>query len=96
MKDADRIAPKAEAGRRLFLEGNCFGCHTVKDLSKGSVGPDLTEVGRRRTGNSLRDILTDPTMNSPHSPMPPAGGDREANLDGLVTFLLTLRGARQG
>jgi cbb3-type cytochrome oxidase cytochrome c subunit len=94
-KDADRIAPKVAAGRQLFQASSCFGCHTVEGLSKGTVGPDLTEVGRRRTADYLRAILAEPTMNNPHSPMPPTSASRQADLDCLVTFLLTLRGARQ-
>lgn len=95
MKDVERIAPKAAAGRRLFQTVGCFGCHTIEGLSKGSVGPDLTEVARRRTASYMRSILTEPTMNNVHSPMPPTDPGRSEDLDSLVTFLLTLRGARQ-
>ncbi len=94
-RDTDLIAPKVAAGRRRFLQDNCFGCHAVKDMSSGSVGPELTDIARRRTADYLRAIMTDPAMTNAHSPMPPIATDRETDLDELVTFLLTLRGARQ-
>ncbi|TCT01557.1 cytochrome c oxidase subunit II [Aquabacter spiritensis] len=37
-------------GRDLFLESGCGACHTVRGTSAaGTLGPDLTHVGSRRT-----------------------------------------------
>ena len=39
----------AAAGREVFRTGTCVGCHTVRGMSAGGIGPDLTHVGSRRT-----------------------------------------------
>jgi cytochrome c oxidase subunit 2 len=39
----------AAAGREVYRTGTCVGCHTVRGVSAGRIGPDLTHVGSRRT-----------------------------------------------
>src|SRR5262245_28765274 len=39
----------AAAGARIFLMGTCVGCHTVRGVSGGGIGPDLTHFGSRKT-----------------------------------------------
>ena len=39
----------AAAGKALFGASACVGCHTIKGVSTGMLGPDLTHVGSRRT-----------------------------------------------
>jgi cytochrome c oxidase subunit 2 len=39
----------AAAGLQTFRTGTCVGCHTVRGLSAGGIGPDLTHFGSRRT-----------------------------------------------
>ena len=44
--------PKNEelaAGRRVFVERGCGACHAVRGVANGTFGPDLTQVGARRT-----------------------------------------------
>ena len=36
-------------GRDLFANLGCGACHTVRGVSTGKLGPDLTQVGIRRT-----------------------------------------------
>jgi cytochrome c oxidase subunit 2 len=36
-------------GRSLFLSLGCGACHAVRGLAQGRLGPDLTNVGARRT-----------------------------------------------
>ena len=36
-------------GRDLFVSLGCGACHAVRGLSEGRLGPDLTQVGTRRT-----------------------------------------------
>lgn len=51
--DAHRTAPPeptdphARAGRDDFRSLACAGCHTIRGLTDGRVGPDLTDVGGR-------------------------------------------------
>ncbi|HJQ42419.1 MAG TPA: cytochrome c oxidase subunit II, partial [Jatrophihabitantaceae bacterium] len=39
--------PQARAGRDDFASLACAGCHTIRGLTDGKVGPDLTDVGGR-------------------------------------------------
>ena len=39
----------AATGLQLFRTGTCVGCHTIRGVSGGGIGPDLTHVGSRRT-----------------------------------------------
>jgi cytochrome c oxidase cbb3-type subunit 2 len=49
---------KVPEGERVFLRTGCLNCHTV---GKGrTVGPDLSDVRRRRTKAWLRRWLVDP------------------------------------
>ena len=42
-------SPELRQGRDLFLSLGCGACHTVRGLVDGRLGPDLTQVGGRRT-----------------------------------------------
>jgi len=42
-------ASVAGAGARLFVANGCGGCHQVRGLSAGAIGPDLTHIGARGT-----------------------------------------------
>ena len=52
---AAQRAPAAEpsgdaaAGKAIFAQNACVGCHTVRGVSVGTLGPDLTHFGSRRT-----------------------------------------------
>jgi putative heme-binding domain-containing protein len=47
-------------GKAIFEgKGGCVNCHSIENRG-GSVGPDLTEIGIRRTPESLRLALVDP------------------------------------
>jgi cytochrome c oxidase subunit 2 len=39
----------AATGKTLFETNACVGCHTVRGVSTGILGPDLTHFGSRRT-----------------------------------------------
>lgn len=41
--------PALQEGRDLFVALGCGLCHAVRDLTDGRLGPDLTQVGARRT-----------------------------------------------
>ena len=48
----------------------CFACHKL-DHEGGTVGPDLTHVGRHRDDETLRAIIADPLAAYDESVMPP-------------------------
>ena len=48
-------------GRTIYEgKGGCVTCHSVKDKG-GRLGPELTEIGLRRSLKFLRDSVTDPS-----------------------------------
>jgi cytochrome c oxidase subunit 2 len=42
-------SPELRQGRDLFMALGCGSCHTIRGLTESRLGPDLTQVGRRRT-----------------------------------------------
>jgi cytochrome c2 len=82
------------AGLDAFVELGCLACHRAGGLDAVTeFGPDLSVIGRRGS-RYLRRAVREPTKLFPGTKMPdfaPALTDR-AREDGLVAFLLTLRG----
>ena len=58
---ADKPAPgDARAGEQFFFgKGNCGGCHSVRGRG-GWIGPDLSEIGRRRSLSEIETALREP------------------------------------
>lgn len=84
-------APLVNEGRRLFFARACYTCHTIAGLSYGSVGPELTEVGRKRRFEYIRHKIEDPRATNPTSTMP------KQELNGhQVTALTAFLKAQQG
>lgn len=42
-------ASLAELGKGVYARSACIGCHTIKGVSPGVIGPNLTHVGSRTT-----------------------------------------------
>lgn len=59
---ADAVPPTDEAalrGQEVFLSEGCGACHTVRGTEAvGTVGPDLTHIGSRRTLGAGRSTVT--------------------------------------
>jgi len=88
-----------EAGRTLFTETGCGGCHTLADAaSTGQVGPVLDEVVPDMTADEVRTSIVDPSAEVeegfPDGTMPATYGDEldETQLDTLVAYLTTVAG----
>jgi mono/diheme cytochrome c family protein len=62
--------PLVKRGRQLFFEKACYGCHRVEGLSSGTLGPDLTEVGKKFKVNYLWEHTVNPRAFSATSYMP--------------------------
>ena len=78
-------------GRELFFKEGCFGCHRIQGISSGTIGPDLTEVGKERKLDYLWGHIVDPRAYTPTSVMPQfklSDEDKKA----LVIFLKSRRG----
>jgi mono/diheme cytochrome c family protein len=83
--------PNVNHGRKLFYELNCYGCHKIDGMSEGTLGPDLTEAGRKFKVDYLWESIAEPRASLATSFMPKfnvSDGDTKA----LVIFLKSRRG----
>src|SRR4051812_25524454 len=63
----EAVPGNAERGAKLYVaKGGCAVCHMLHGQG-GVFGPDLTDVGRRRSPAYLRRSLTDPSADVPKS-----------------------------
>jgi putative heme-binding domain-containing protein len=51
-------------GRELYDANNCSNCHIIAGTGRG-IGPELTDIGRRRNAAYLRRSLVDPSADTP-------------------------------
>jgi sulfur oxidation c-type cytochrome SoxX len=78
-------------GRQLFQATNCYGCHRIEGLSDGTLGPDLTESGKKFKVDYLWESIVEPRANSATSFMPKFNLS-EDDVRALVIFLKSRRG----
>lgn len=78
-------------GRQLFQATNCYGCHRIEGLSDGTLGPDLTESGKKFKVDYLWESIVEPRANSVTSFMPKFNLS-EDDVRALVIFLKSRRG----
>jgi len=83
--------PSVNRGRKLFYAMNCYGCHKIDGLSEGTLGPDLTEAGRKFKVDYLWESIVEPRANLATSFMPKFNLP-DADVKSLVIFLKSRRG----
>lgn len=83
--------PHLKRGKELFVRYACISCHTVKGLSRGTQGPELTEVGSHFKLDYLEESITNPHANTQVTSMPKFKMNAQDRAD-LVTYLKSLRG----
>ena len=85
-----RPAPTRDPGAELFLRKGCVACHTLAGDTDaaGTLGPDLTALGKRMPVAKVREILADPQAFSPGTTMPQLDLSR-SQIDLLTRFVLT-------
>jgi cytochrome c oxidase subunit 2 len=105
---ANQAAPAKEPeqaflrqGRDAFLSGGCGACHTVRGTpAAGTLGPDLTHLGSRRSiaagrldnhAGTLAGWIADPQSSKPGSLMPPATSYTGEELRAVVAWLESLK-----
>lgn len=91
--------PHLQRGREAFMSGGCGACHTIKGVSRGTMGPDLTLIGGRHTlgagtldnnrGN-LAGWIANPQAIKPGNMMPKSYLEPE-DLNALVDYLWSLQ-----
>lgn len=84
--------PYAAAGRRLFVESGCQGCHEVEGIAAPPIGPSLANIGVKADPAWLAHWLRDPRQYLPRTRMPNFMLPDQEVAD-LSAFLLTLREA---
>ena len=80
-----------QRGRQLFFEKACYGCHRIEGLTNGTLGPDLSEVGKKFKVNYLWEHTVDPRAFQPTSFMPKFDLTDD-EIKALTVFLKSRRG----
>src|SRR3954454_15548999 len=83
--------PHVNRGRQLFYSMNCYGCHKIEGMSEGTLGPDLSEAGKRFKVDYLWESIVEPRANLATSFMPQFNVN-EDDVRALVIFLKSRRG----
>jgi cytochrome c oxidase cbb3-type subunit III len=61
----ESVPGNAQRGKEIFhSKGNCTQCHIVSGEG-GSLGPELTDIGARRSSAHLRAVVLDPESQLP-------------------------------
>ena len=78
-------------GSQLFHTGKCIECHTISGTG-GSSGPNLTEVGSRRTREYIIQQIKNPKSHKPDTDMPSFEGRLpEKDIEDLADYLSGLK-----
>ena len=83
--------PLVKKGRELFFATNCYGCHRIEGLSDGTIGPDLSDVGRKWKLDYLWGRIADPKSILATSIMPKFNL-KDEDIKALVVFLKSRKG----
>lgn len=83
--------PLVKRGRELFFSTNCYGCHRIEGIADGSLGPDLTEAGKKFKLDYLWESIVEPRANMATSFMPKFKLS-EGDVKALVIFMKSRRG----
>lgn len=90
-KEIDGLTTDYQQGRTLFLEQACYACHKIAGLSRGGVGPELTNEGNAYPWYIKQKIVW-PQSDLKTSTMPNMHLDHD-EIEDLMTFLLAQKGA---
>ena len=83
--------PLVTKGREIFFSSNCYGCHRIEGLSDGTIGPDLSDVGKKWKLDYLWGRIADPKSILATSIMPKFNL-KEEDIKALVVFLKSRKG----
>jgi mono/diheme cytochrome c family protein len=83
--------PLVARGRQLFFEKACYGCHRIEGLAAGTLGPDLSESGKKFKINYLWEHTVNPRAFSATSFMPKFELSDD-DIKAIVIFLKSRRG----
>lgn len=76
-------------GQQLYMSTACYACHKIGGLSRGQVGPDLSEIGQMYPWY-VKEAIVWPQSNLKTSTMPNFKLDHE-EVEDLLAFLMAQR-----
>jgi mono/diheme cytochrome c family protein len=87
----------AASGASLFANESCVGCHTINGTG-GSVGPNLSHEGSKRSLAWIKKQITDPTshfapgsMDGSSAAIMPATSMSKSDLNALAGYIESLK-----
>lgn len=86
---ADLNLETYQRGERLFFEQACYGCHRIAGVSRGGVGPELTEEGKSYPW-FVKESIVWPQADLKNSQMPNYRLDHP-EIEALLTYLFGQR-----
>lgn len=91
--DIDLLTKNYQKGQELFISQACYACHRIAGMSRGGVGPELTQEGESYPW-FVKESVVWPQADLPTSTMPNFVLDHE-ELEDIVTFLLGQTGGNK-
>lgn len=91
--DVDELTRNYQRGKELFLSQACYACHRIAGLTRGGVGPELTQIGNSYPWYIKQSIVW-PQADLHSSTMPNMRLDH-VELEDLMTFLLAQKGSNR-
>jgi nitric oxide reductase subunit C len=83
-------ATGARPGEAIYKAQGCSACHRIGGVG-GTIGPDLSGVGRRRDKEWILKQLTDPKSHDPKSVMPSFARLAQKDREYLAEYLVGLK-----
>ncbi len=80
----------AKPGETLIKSQGCTACHTIGGVG-GTIGPDLTKVGGRRSKEWIKEQLENPKTHNPNSIMPSYARLSEKDREDIADYLSGLK-----
>jgi nitric oxide reductase subunit C len=90
MASAQASASPQLAGSRIYLAQSCNTCHAIRG-SGGTLAPDLTHVGSRRSEDWILQQLNNPLKYNVQSVMPSFAQLSESDKQQLADYLVSLK-----
>lgn len=86
LTNAQNLTPAVIAGKHIWEEKNCMGCHTL--LGEGAYyAPELTKVMERRNAAFVRQFLKDPEAMFPGARRMPNYNFSDEEITNVIAFL---------
>ncbi len=82
--------PSPRPGEAVFKAQGCSACHMISGVG-GTIGPDLTEVGSRKSKEWIEEQIENPKLHNPSSIMPSFAKLSKRDREDLADYLSGLK-----